>query len=110
MILMSWLLLPLVSCIRRYINLSIPAEEIDGWTVDEFLSNSGVMRDGQLTRAAILLLGKPLSLQKIHPAVAQITWTWEDKDETVIDYEHFTIPFILTVDKVLAKIRNKNHA
>ena len=86
---------------------SIPAEEIDSWTVEEFLANSRVMRDGQLTRAAILLLGKPLSLQKIHPAVAQITWTWEDKDETVIDYEHFTIPFILTVDKVLAKIRNK---
>ena len=86
---------------------SIPAEEIDSWTVEEFLANSRVMRDGQLTRAAILLLGKPLSLQKIHPAVAQITWTWEDKDETVIDYEHFTSPFILTVDKVLAKIRNK---
>lgn len=86
---------------------SIPAEEIDSWTVEEFLANSRVMRDGLLTRAAILLLGKPLSLQKIHPAVAQITWTWEDKDETVIDYEHFTIPFILTVDKVLAKIRNK---
>ena len=30
----------------------------------------------------------------------------EDKDRNVIDYEHFTIPFILTVDKVLAKIRN----
>ncbi len=86
---------------------SIPAEEIEGWTVEEFLANSRVMRDGQLTRAAILLLGKPLSLQKIYPAVAQITWTWEDKDETVNDYEHFTIPFILTVDKVLAKIRNK---
>lgn len=85
----------------------ISAEEIDGWTVEEFLSHSGVMREGQLTRAAILLLGKPLSLQKIHPAVAQITWTWEDRDATVIDYEHFTIPFILTVDKVLAKIRNK---
>lgn len=86
---------------------SISAEEIEGWTVEEFLSNSGVMREGQLTRAAILLLGKPISLQKMHPAVAQITWTWEDQDETVIDYEHFTIPFVLTVDKVLAKIRNK---
>lgn len=85
----------------------ISAEEVDGWTVEELLSHSGIMREGQLTRAAILLLGKPLSLQKIHPAVAQITWTWEDKDATVIDYEHFTIPFILTVDKVLAKIRNK---
>lgn len=85
----------------------IPAEEVDAWTVEEFLSHSMIMRDGLLTRAAILLLGKPLSIQKIHPAVAQITWTWQDKDETVIDYEHFTIPFILTVDKVLAKIRNK---
>ncbi|EKC60705.1 hypothetical protein OBE_08838, partial [human gut metagenome] len=28
------------------------------------------MREGKLTRAAILLLGKPLSIQKIHPAVA----------------------------------------
>ena len=40
-------------------------------------------------------------------AVAQITWTWEDEEGIVQDYEHFTIPFILTVDKVLSKIRNK---
>ena len=86
---------------------NIPAAEVDSWSVEEFLSNSMMMRDGQLTRAAILLLGKPLSLQKIHPAVAQITWTWQDEEDIVLDYEHFTIPFILTVDKVLGKIRNK---
>ena len=86
---------------------SIPAEEIDAWSTEEFLANSMMMREGKLTRAAILLLGKPLSIQKIHPAVAQITWTWEDEEGIVQDYEHFTIPFILTVDKVLSKIRNK---
>ena len=86
---------------------SIPAEEIDTWSTEEFLANSMMMREGKLTRAAILLLGKPLSIQKIHPAVAQITWTWEDEEGIVQDYEHFTIPFILTVDKVLSKIRNK---
>ncbi len=86
---------------------NIPAAEIDAWSVEEFLANSAMMRDGQLTRAAILLLGKPLSLQKIYPAVAQITWTWQDEDGIVQDYEHFTIPFVLTVDKVLGKIRNK---
>ena len=85
---------------------SIPAEEIDAWSTEEFLANSMMMRDGQITRAAILLLGKPLSIQKIHPAVAQITWTWEDEEGIVQDYEHFSIPFILTVDKVLGKIRN----
>lgn len=86
---------------------NITGEEVDGWSMEEFLSNSNMMRDGQITRAAILLLGKPLSLNKIHPAVAQITWTLQDEEEIVEDYEHFTIPFLLTVDKVLAKIRNK---
>ncbi len=85
---------------------SISAAEVDGWSIEEFLSNSNMMRGGKLTRAAILLLGKPLSLQKIHPAVAQIVWTLQDEEGIVLDYEHFTIPFILTVDKVLAKIRN----
>ena len=85
---------------------NIPAEEVNGWTTEEFLSNSNMMRDGQITRAAILLLGKPSALDKIHPAVAQITWTLEDEEEIVQDYEHFGIPFLLTVDKVLAKIRN----
>lgn len=85
---------------------NIPAEEVNNWTTEEFLYNSNMMRDGQITRAAILLLGKPSALDKIHPAVAQITWTLEDNDEIVQDYEHFGIPFMLTVDKVLAKIRN----
>lgn len=86
---------------------SISGAEIDSWSVEDFLANSMMMRDGQLTRAAILLLGKPLSIQKIYPAIAQITWTWQDEEDIVLDYEHFTIPFILTVDKVLSKIRNK---
>ena len=84
----------------------ISEAEVDSWSTTEFLSNSDMMRDGQLTRAAILLLGKPSALVKIHPAVAQITWTLQDSDEIVVDYEHFSIPFILNVDKVLAKIRN----
>jgi len=84
----------------------IPEAEVDSWSTEEFLANSDMMRDGQLTRAAILLLGTPSSLSKLHPAVAQITWTLQDKDEIVVDYEHFSVPFILNVDKVLAKIRN----
>ena len=86
---------------------NISGEEVDAWSLEEFLSHSNMMRDGQLTRAAILLLGKPIALDKIHPAVAQITWTLQDEEEIVDDYEHFGIPFLLTVDKVLSKIRNK---
>ena len=84
----------------------IPEAEVNEWSVEEFLSMSGVMLEGKLTRAAILLLGKPSAEYKLSPAVAQITWTRRDKNEDVVDYEHFSIPFILTVDEVLAKIDN----
>lgn len=84
----------------------IPETEVNAWSIEEFLSMNGVMINGKITRAAILLLGKPVSEYKLAPAVAQITWTRRDKNEDVIDYEHFTVPFILTVDEVLAKIDN----
>jgi len=84
----------------------IPAEKIDAWTVEELLSNSGIMIDGKLTRAAIILLGKPVSVFKLRPAVVEVTWTLRDERQEVVDYEHFTAPFILTVDQILSKIRN----
>ena len=84
----------------------IPAEEIDTWTVEELLCNSGIMTDGKLTRASIILLGKPVSVFKLRPAVIEVTWTLRDERQEVIDYEHFTAPFILTVDQILGKIRN----
>ena len=92
---------------KKVHSATIPANEVDDWSTEEFLCHSEMMRDGKLTKAAILLLGKPLALQKIHPTNAQITWVWKDKDGEVVDYEHFSIPYILTVDKIFGKIRNR---
>ncbi len=83
-----------------------PPEMVDGWTTEEFLKHSGILSDGKLTRGALLLLGKPDVAYILSPAVPQITWTLVNEDGLKIDYKHFTIPFILTVDEVLAKIRN----
>lgn len=91
---------------KRVHENKITAEEIDSWSCEDFLGHCGIYRDGQLTRAAILLLGKPDIAYKIAPAVAQISWSLQDEENEIIDYEHFTIPFIITVDNVLSKIRN----
>lgn len=85
---------------------NIPAAEVDTWTTEDLLSNSGIMSEGKLTRAAIILLGKPVSVFKLRPAVVEVTWTLRDERQDVVDYEHFTVPFILTVDKILSKIHN----
>lgn len=43
---------------------------------------------------------------KLRPAVAEVTWTLRNEKQDVVDYEHFSVPFILTVDEILAKIHN----
>ena len=90
----------------KKVHSRIPAAEVNAWSAEEFLSNAGVMIDDGITRAAIILLGKPFSVFKLRPAVVRVTWSLRDEHENVIDYEHFTVPFILTVDQILAKVHN----
>ncbi len=90
----------------KKVHSRIPAEEVNRWSTEEFLSKCELMVDGKLTRAAIILLGKMFSDSKLRPAVAEVTWTLRDEKQDVVDYEHFSVPFILTVDEILARIHN----
>ena len=90
----------------KKVHSRIPAEEVNRWSTEEFLSKCELMVNGKLTRAAIILLGKMFSDSKLRPAVAEVTWTLRDEKKDVVDYEHFSVPFILTVDEILAKIHN----
>ena len=90
----------------KKVHSRIPAEEVNRWSTEEFLSKCELMVNGKLTRAAIISLGKMFSDSKLRPAVAEVTWTLRDENQDVVDYEHFSVPFILTVDEILAKIHN----
>lgn len=90
----------------KKVHSRIPEGEVNAWTVETFLSKCGIMKNGGITRAAIILLGKYESAFKLRPAVVQVTWTRRDEKQDVVDYEHFTVPFILTVDEILSKIEN----
>ena len=90
----------------KKVHSRIPAEEVNAWDLQVFLGKCGLMRNSGITRAAIILLGKYESAFKLRPAVVQVTWTRRDKNQEVVDYEHFTVPFILTVDEILSKIEN----
>lgn len=90
----------------KKVHSRIPAEEVNAWSVQTFLGKCGLIRNGGITRAAIILLGKYESAFKLRPAVVQVTWTRRDANQDVVDYEHFTVPFILTVDEILSKIEN----
>lgn len=81
--------------------------EIKSWTDEKFLDKAKITINGKITRAALVLLGKEESEHLLNPYVAQIRWSLrtlgavENKD-----YDVFSMPMILSVDKLYNKIRN----
>lgn len=51
----------------------IPRKEIEGWDDDQVLTHVGLKTKHGLTRAAILLLGKPESAYILNPLMAELT-------------------------------------
>ena len=82
------------------------AKDVDNWSDELFLDKASITVKEKITNTAILLLGKDTSSHFLSPAIGQISWILKDKPE---GYEHFYTPFILTVDKALACIRNTKY-
>lgn len=81
----------------------ISLEEVGGWTHQAFLDRCKLCVNGQLTKAAILLLGKDESSHLISPHPAEITWKLVGEEQA---YEHFHPPFLLSTTRLYQRIRN----
>lgn len=80
--------------------------QVEEWTDMQFLSNAKVLRNGRVTNAAIILLGKETSEVLISPAVSKLRWVLRNHEGMERDYAIFSCPMILAVDKAYDKIRN----
>lgn len=83
--------------------------EIDGWTDEVFLNKAKLTRKSAITRATIILLGRPESDHFLNPAICKIRWFLRDDKDSNKDFRVFTIPMILAIDEVGALIRNTTY-
>lgn len=77
--------------------------EVNNWPINDLLNRLRVAQNGQLTRTALLLLGKPESAHLLSPNPAQITWKLVGQEQA---YEHFGPPFLLNSTEIFRRIRN----
>ena len=87
---------------RKYAN-RFAAGEVEGWSDRVFLDRARITQNGQITRTALLLLGKPEAAYLLSPHPVQMTWRLEGAERA---YEHFGPPFLLTTTQLYHKIRN----
>ncbi|MGK2897296.1 MAG: ATP-binding protein [Burkholderiaceae bacterium] len=79
------------------------ADEVAGWPLATFLDRARLTINGQVTRTALLLLGKAESAWHLLPYPAQLTWRLEGPERA---YEHFGPPFLLSTTQLYQRIRN----
>ncbi len=87
---------------RKYAN-RIGLPEVMGWPLSTFLDRARLTQGGQITRTALLLLGKAEAAYLLSPHPAQMTWSLEGSERA---YEHFGLPFLLTTTALYQRIRN----
>lgn len=79
------------------------ATDARNWDACTFLDKAKLTIDGQITRTALLLLGKEESAHYLNH-IAQIVWRLREEDESAGDI--FTTPFLLSTTKLMEHIRN----
>lgn len=88
--------------VRRY-GERIPEATIHGWDEMALLTQLKLAVDGQITRAALVLLGRRTSTHHLSPFVAELSWKLEGEERA---YEHFHPPFLLETSRLYRRIRN----
>lgn len=82
-------------------------DEIRAWNNEKFLDKAKLTIKGNITRAALILLGKEESEHLLNPYVAQIRWSLRSVGSVENkDYDVFSMPLILSIDRLYHKIRN----
>ena len=76
---------------------------VAGWSDGEFVAQCKLSVEGQLTRAALILLGRRECTHRLSPFVAELSWKLEGQERA---YEHFHPPFLLETSRLYQRIRN----
>lgn len=82
------------------------AQDIDTWDDITFLNKARLTIHGQITKTAIILLGREEAVHFLSPSIAEMSWILKDEHGIERDYAHFSPPFILNIEKIFTRIRN----
>ena len=79
--------------------------ELERWDDREFVHRLRLARNGELTRAALLLMGKADAVALLGGADPRLTWVLRDHAAQIVTHQHFGLPFLVALDSLVARIR-----
>lgn len=79
------------------------ASDLSEWDDATFLNKARLTAGGEITRTALLLLGKETSAHLLSPHPAELTWKLNGPEPA---YQHFNTPFLLSATSLAKRVRN----
>lgn len=80
--------------------------ETASWSDETLLNKARITKQGRITRAALLLLGRDEAAHFLSPADAKISWIPRDAGNATLTSQHFGPPFLLATERAFARVRN----
>lgn len=80
--------------------------EVASWDDATLLNKAHITKQGRITRAALLLLGKDEASHFLTPTDIKISWVLRDAHNATVTSVPFGMPFLLATELVYARIRN----
>lgn len=74
-------------------------------SVSDWLHDLRLAERGMLTRAALVLLGKPEAANCLDGPTPRLTWVLTDHLNTIQTHRHFELPLILAMDQLVTRLR-----
>ncbi len=84
--------------------------EVDNWDTTTFLDKADLTIKGKITNCALILLGKRESRKLLkYSNASEITWELRDEKDSLVSYERFYPPFLLSIEDAWKMVRNTKY-
>ncbi|MDD2810488.1 RNA-binding domain-containing protein [Rhodoferax sp.] len=90
---------------RRHASHAHVLDTLQNQSLSDWLHGLRLAKEGQLTRAALVLMGKPQAANVLGGPTPRLTWVLTDHTGTIQTHQHFDLPLLLAIDPLLAKLR-----
>lgn len=90
---------------RRHATHAQVLSTLQHQTVSDWMHGLRLAKDGKLTRAALVLMGKPTAATALGGPTPRLTWVLTDHTGTIQTHQHFDLPLVMAIDQLVAKLR-----
>ena len=90
---------------RRHSGHAQVLAELARWDEREFMRHLRLAQGDRITRAGLVLQGRPESAPLLEGPRPRLSWVLQDHEDQIVAHKHFELPLLLAIDALVSCVR-----